>query len=172
MKGICFTEEMFNSVIKGNKTQTRRLIKPRLINRYNIGDIIYLKEPYVDDYINGAMFYKYDKDDLHKLKIMGYEKDSYKRKFWHNKLFMPECYARYFIEIINIRRERLQEISDEDCFAEGVQDIIGTYYYRTASEYFNVQKNTYKSLIDKINGKGTWNSNPEIWVYEFKKVDR
>lgn len=170
MKGICFTEIMFNSVINGNKTQTRRLIKPSVINRYKVGDIVYLKEPYVYDFIGDVVFYKYDKDYLHKLEIIGYEEESYGKKFWRNKLFMPENYARYFIEITNVRKERLQDISIEDCFAEGVQDIIGPYYYRTASEYLYIH--VYKSLIDKINGKGTWDSNPEVWVYGFKKVDR
>lgn len=170
MKGICFIENMFNSVINGNKTQTRRLIKPSVINKYKVGDIVYLKEPYVYDFVGDVVFYKYDKDDLYKLKVIGYEEKSYSKKFWRNKLFMPENYARYFIEITNVRKERLQDISIDDCFSEGMQDIIGTSYYRTASEYLYTY--IYKSLIDKINGKGTWDSNPEVWVYEFKKVDR
>jgi hypothetical protein len=51
MKGICFIEEMFDLVIQGIKTQTRRIANGK--PRYNVGDLVYLKEPYkvFDDFI-------------------------------------------------------------------------------------------------------------------------
>lgn len=68
MRGICFKENMFYAVIGGTKTVTRRLS-----NRYNVGEILYLKEPYFvrDD---GVVEYKFDNISDRK---------------WKNKLFMP-----------------------------------------------------------------------------------
>jgi hypothetical protein len=54
---------------------------------------------------------------------------------------MPEILAQHFIEITGVHCERLQDISDEDCLKSGV-------------------------FLDR--GKGTWERNPYVWVYEFK----
>lgn len=78
------------------------------------------------------------------------------------------------IRITNIRIERLQDISEEDCLAEGIVDfesrINKAHFYSITDEsatYGTAQK-TYSLLIDKICGKGTWKSNPYVFVYEFE----
>lgn len=138
MKGICFVEEMFNAVVDGEKTQTRRISKSDK-PRYKKGDIIYLKEPYFFNPETGNCYYKYKSDDT--------------KYPFANKLFMPESMARYYIKITDVKRERLQDITSEDCAKEGIPcGNIGMY----------------AALIDKINGKGTWGRNPEVWVYDFE----
>ena len=84
------------------------------------------------------------------------------------------------IKITNIRVERLQDISDEDCLAEGIIEHIAeiipnyppyTQYCCGISEvYCDTPRQAFAALIDKINGKGTWESNPYVWVYDFELV--
>ena len=192
MKGIIFSEAIFKAVIEGRKTQTRRIMKTQPIEvwdgvpiksasdtiaiykeiklRYKVGEVVYLKEPYqyVGGY-NAGIKYKYDNDENINL-IVGI--------IWKNKLFMPEKYARYFIEITDVRVERVQDISEEDCLKEGIlcKKFIGDnskYFYETptiSSGFYDTPQQAYAALIDKINGKGTWEANPFVWVYEFKLV--
>lgn len=78
------------------------------------------------------------------------------------------------IRITDVRCERLQDISDSECLREGVQYIeeIEKYYLeRTDREegfYFDSPREAFASLIDKVSGKGTWENNPWIIVYEFE----
>jgi len=213
MKGILFTQENFQAIIDGRKTQTRRIVKLQkwadgieigaagkpfayiekyrhtddaraefIKPRYKVGERVYLKEPYcLDcDFIqhefskewkaNGKIRYKYSGDELSELSrlVGGFNR-------WENKLFMPEKYARYFIEITDVHCERLQDISDEDCLKEGIKPIPQKYngafiynYGRCNCE--NTPKRAYAALFDKINGKGTWEKNPFVWVYSYKLV--
>jgi hypothetical protein len=193
MKGINFKEPLFHQVVSGEKTQTRRIIKPQPVtvfygtpvakcnnqtgvtdirSRYRPGETLYLKEPYhnPDDF---PVTYKYD----------GFYGDKIR---WQNKLFMPARYARYFIEITGVRVERLRDIRINDCFKEGVNQItnhgINPPYSKSITYYnygisgkepdsrprFKTAIEAYAALIDSINGKGTWESNPFVWVYDFK----
>lgn len=158
MKGICFIEELFHAVVNGLKTQTRR-IKKSDTPRYEVGEILYLKEPYLDTPF-GEIYY-------------GFDESRFKGKGWKNKLFMPEKYARHFIRITKVRAERLQDISTEDCLKEGIEynKYNDPYYFHPLSEGGeDTAQDAYAELIDKINGKGTWESNPFVWVYDFELV--
>ena len=193
MKGICFIKPLFPKVADGYKTMTRRIIKPqpddrglRTANvfedwhgneykpRYKVGEIVYLKEPYnneIDGYL--GVGYWYIPSNIKQLNATVKPK---------NKLFMPQKYARYFIKINGVRVERLQDISEEDCLDEGItfglkevaKRALGcimtcTVYYKNGDgkEYESPQE-AFAALIDSINGKGTWNSNPFVFVYSFK----
>lgn len=118
MRGICFKDEMFEAVIHGRKTVTRRMNR-----RYNKGEILYLKEPYVID--DGFIFYKYSSVYLCD-------------KRWKNKLFMPERYARYRIEITDVREERLHDITDDECFKEGVYKVIHRIFCDISETLYSV----------------------------------
>jgi hypothetical protein len=99
---------------------------------------------------------------------------------WNNKMFVRADLMLHQIQITNIRLERLQDISDEDCIAEGIMkgDFSNTwdkYYYNVIGDCichktFKTPKEAYASLIDKVSGKGTWESNPYVFVYEFKLI--
>ncbi|WP_295937648.1 hypothetical protein [uncultured Alistipes sp.] len=166
-------------------------VKPR----YKIGDVIYLKEPYAAEYIDATMpvgryrlSYKFGGDDrfvwgnsddvgygdYEKIRSsMEKSKDGYA-----NKLFMYGWAARYFIEITDVRAERLQDISDDDCFKEGIlpfpTTVLGeatTVNYYTCGQHltmYSSPQHAYSFLIDKINGNGTWDSNPYVWVYDYR----
>lgn len=82
----------------------------------------------------------------------------------------------YKVRITGVRVERLQDISDEDCLREGVRyspEIDKYYFERVDKEqgfYFNSPREAFAALIDKVSGKGTWNSNPFVVVYKFELV--
>ena len=100
-------------------------------------------------------------------------------KGWNNKMFVRSEGCIHQIRTINIRAERLQDISDEDCLAEGITKIVsedGTlrYYVKngTGETLYATDspQNAYAFLIDKVSGNGTWERNPWVWVYEFELV--
>ena len=100
-----------------------------------------------------------------------------KQPGWNNKMFVKANLMPHRIRITNIRVERLQDISEEDCIAEGIWKAhnVGlegvTYWYHgLANSSFRTAKEAYASLIDKISGKGTWKSNPWVFVYDFELV--
>ncbi len=143
-----------------------KYLKPR----YKVGETVYLKEPYI---ITGQTYeYEYlheNKTDIACIKRNG----GYK-----NKLFMPEKYARYFIKITNVRAERLQDISEEDCIKEGIKvgrcgnesKWMKAFYVEGDNQPYITARRAYEMLINKINGKDTWQSNPWVWVYEYELI--
>lgn len=102
---------------------------------------------------------------------------------WDNKMFVKADLMPHRIRITNIRVERLQDISEEDCIAEGIRRF-GKEYVRFKKEYcytcqnyavtdfysFSTPREAYAALIDKISGKGTWEGNPWVFVYDFELV--
>ena len=92
-------------------------------------------------------------------------------------MFVRADLMPHHIRITNIRVERLQDISEEDCLKEGIwrDDNVGlegtTYWYHClANSSFRTAKEAYAALIDKISGKDTWESNPWVFVYDFELV--
>lgn len=99
---------------------------------------------------------------------------------WTNKMFVKSDLMPHHIEITGIKVERLQDISDEDCLKEGIihayTDNNGTKIYHTPHTkrgYLStdVAQQAFADLIDKVSGKGTWEENPFVWVYEFALWD-
>ena len=99
---------------------------------------------------------------------------------WTNKLFTKAELMPHHIRITNIKIEKLQGISDEDCLKEGIVqkfDADGTPRYRVPCEKHtwayatDSARDAYHFLIDKVSGKGTWESNPYVFVYEFELID-
>lgn len=158
-------------------------IKPR----YKVGDILYLKEPYkkwtrgLSEGRHTSILYKYGEETP--CNKVGVDGSSYYTD-WKNKLFMPAYAARHFIKITGVRAERLQDITEEDCRREGILDVefypdegfplsIGhTHYDDGKSVLYTTRKKAYSALIDKINGKGTWDSNPFMWVYDYELIEK
>ena len=80
---------------------------------------------------------------------------------WKPSIFMPRQASRITLEIVSVRVERLQDISPDDCRAEGMpreNNDIGVRY-------------GYGQLWNSINGKGSWDLNPWVWVIQFKRVE-
>lgn len=91
---------------------------------------------------------------------------------WTNKMFVKGDLMISHIRITNVKIERLQAISDIDCMAEGIN-----YYEQdgfswcSIGDLFVTPRGAFAALIDKVSGKGTWESNPYVFVYEFELVD-
>ena len=101
-----------------------------------------------------------------------------KQPGWNNKMFVKADLIPHRVRITNIRVERLQDISDEDCIAEGIYPKANGRWYcydvvrRMGVSYdpYPDPREAYAALIDKISGKGTWESNPYVFVYDFELV--
>ena len=174
-------------VLEGRKTMTRRFVPKgydltltqsnldfiRYYSNYQIGDTLAVAQKYRD--------------------IMPYLADSFRQPStdymknkpgYGNKLFVRADLMPHQIRITNVRVERLQDISDEDCLREGIvtsncKPYFNGYAYDwcydlnndiLASQWYKTPKEAFAALIDKISGKGTWDKTPWVFVYEFKLV--
>lgn len=99
---------------------------------------------------------------------------------WKNKMFVRADLMPHHIRITDIKIERLQDISDEDCLKEGIYKgqcgsvdthFMDAYYYKGDIQPYCTPRDAFAELIDKVSGKGTWESNPYVFVYEFELVD-
>lgn len=99
---------------------------------------------------------------------------------WTNKMYVKPELMPHQIRITNVRAEQLQDISDEDCLKEGIikgkvgsedTHFMDAYYIPTLKkDPFCTPQGAYSYLIDKISGKGTWENNPYVFVYDFELV--
>lgn len=138
---------------------------------YKLGETIAIAQRY-EDLLNDDEFYRLCGKNGMPLERIGYEKG------YNNKMFVRADLMPHHIRINNIRVERLQDISNGGCLKEGIwrDDNVGlegtTYWYHgLANSSFRTPQEAYASLIDLISGKGTWESNPYVVVYEFMLID-
>ena len=95
-----------------------------------------------------------------------------------NKMFVRADLMPHQIRIIGIRCERLRDISDEECIKEGVyagsQALEYPYYFIDTKQFlicdYKSPREAFAALIDKVSGRGTWDRNPWVVVYEFELV--
>jgi len=81
---------------------------------------------------------------------------------WRPSIFMPRWASRITLEVTGVRVERLQDISEADAIAEGIERPNNPVWYAV---------DEYQHLWDQINAKrAPWASNPWVWVIEFKRV--
>jgi hypothetical protein len=82
---------------------------------------------------------------------------------WKPSIHMPKAAARIWLEVVNVRVERLQEITYDDCLREGMWNC-GTDVNTLAA---------FQDLWQNLNAKRGfgWNANPYVWVYELKRVE-
>lgn len=107
-------------------------------------------------------------------------------RYRHAK-FMPRWVSRSLDEVVAVRVERLQDISEADCIAEGVQIPVdaeskaplfrisgkfapANYIDHAPRTSWDWYRTHYASLFESINGPGSWDANPWVWVIEFKRV--
>lgn len=137
---------------------------------YKLGETIAIAQKY-EDLIKNDEFYRLCGKNGMPLECIKYEKGC------HNKMFVRADLMPHHIRIINIRVERLQDISEEDCLEEGIWTRSGKWYCydiikRGMESYdpYPDPREAYSVLIDRISGKGTWESNPWVFVYDFELV--
>lgn len=96
---------------------------------------------------------------------------------WKPSIFMHRALSRVTLEITDVRVERLQDISEADAFAEGIDEEGEAY---SKAEHFqlggsNIRGGTpavfaYADLWESINGEGSWAANPYVWVLTFRRI--
>mgnify|MGYP001740637686 FL=1 len=212
MRKIMFNDAfcLTQAVLSGTKTMTRRLLKvPKTCNgtevcgfnvltnslgiqcvdlldfdghvldswkpHYEVGEVMAIAQCYKDLYPNADF----------EMVGNGFMTES---AGWNNKMFVRANLMKRHIRITDVKFERLQDISKEDCLKEGIifiesLSIIGedAYFfavkhkvrqmYDNILKFFSSPQRAYADLIDKINGKGTWESNPWVVAYSFELVD-
>ncbi len=142
---------------------------------YKLGEVVAIAQSYMDvDRFHrkgkNAAYLEYLDSILPELKLY---------PGWGNKMFVKADLMPHHIKITDIKVERLQDISDEDCLKEGiihVSTFLGQKIYHTPhvnGSYLstNVAQEAFAYLIDKVSGKGTWESNPFVFAYEFVLFD-
>lgn len=143
---------------------------------YKFGEVVAIAQSYMDvDRFHrkgkNAAYLEYLDSILPELKLY---------PGWGNKMFVKADLMPHHIEITEIKIERLQDISDGDCLKEGIihaytdNDGIKIYHTpHTKRGYLStdIPQQAFEFLINKVSGKGTWESNPFVFAYEFKLVD-
>lgn len=197
---ILMSAPMVRAILEGRKTQTRRIVKPqyevnggiwtsiktrgwmyqsRIENCESllkvcpygkIGDILWVKETWMP--LTVGYVYRAD----------GIINENFPGTKWHPSIFMPRVASRIKLEITNIRVERVQDISEEDAIAEGIEyldnqlvdgevDRCRIYFHYSDNELILLDaKSSYQTLWESINGKDSWGKNPWVWVIEFKRI--
>lgn len=96
---------------------------------------------------------------------------------WRSSMFMPRWASRITLEVTDVRVERLQNISEADAEAEGIQPFercAGQSVYRWHGVDSPLAANpvsAYATLWESINGKDSWDANPWIWALSFKRIE-
>ena len=90
---------------------------------------------------------------------------------------MPRWASRITLEIAKVRVERLQEITDSDALAEGVQFLGGTIQSFADTDAGipprqATPRDCFHGLWESINGDDAWDSNPWVWVIEFRRIEQ
>lgn len=196
MRKIMFNDKygLTKAVLEGRKTMTRRIANPisENIDKLIFGKLRDGKNPY-----NGGVVYCLDgriykpafkvgeviavAQSYHALNKEGFGAPEWldhtceDSAGYENKMFVRADLMPYQIRITNVRVERLQDISDEECIREGIVKVQWLYGCEGLCErgdqiYFIKPRGAFAALIDKISGKGTWDSNPYMFVYEFELV--
>jgi hypothetical protein len=113
----------------------------------------------------------------------GYNPMLYNYERWSPSIHMPHWASRLTLEITGVRVERLQDISEEDAQAEGIERVGGEFSctpwrnYRIGCpdemrSHCSARSRSYMTLWESINGPGSWDANPWVWVIEFKRVEQ
>jgi hypothetical protein len=206
---IIFSTEMVKAILDGRKTQTRRILKikgckPFIplpadafkkedIDKWNKdynpygqpGDLLWVREKWENESNDGKWVNFYagniEIENNHSYKIL---------TRWKPSIHMPKVIARIWLEVINVRVQKLNDITPGDACDEGIEycnidvdafkggelqadfknytwkDIEGTpdYFFPTFANPID----SFRTLWQSINGDESWNANPWVWVIEFK----
>jgi hypothetical protein len=96
------------------------------------------------------------------------------KKRWTPAIHMPRAASRITLEVTGVRVERLQDISEADAIAEGVGDQprLAGYSPKAGCQWEPQDpRDLYAQLWEQINGPGSWEVNPWVWVIQFKRLE-
>lgn len=191
MRKICFNElyRLNDAVLTGYKEMTRRIANISLrhsneypeeltdeqkqtiiekLSPYKVGEIVAIAQRYSDverEYLDHKIDYPFSNFPHGEAPI--------ESAGWKNKMFVKPDVMPHQIKITDIRLERLQNITKEDCLKEGIKLVDERYIVENQNGvvlYTNDPILAFSFLINKVSGKGTWEKNPWVFVYSFRLV--
>ena len=182
---ILFSAPMVRALLAGKKTQTRRVIKP--VQPRNDGMWPAGRDPVPDCPHGKVGDYMWVRETLRSHGHFGFplgempQLDAINRRIWsyaadeipdHTgtrvSIHMPRWASRIMLEITGVRVERLRDIGEDDACAEGCN--THGMNLRPAPGGMLPCVQLYSELWESINGPGSWNANPWVWVLEFKRI--
>lgn len=169
---ILFSAPMVRAILDGTKTQTRRVVKnkpytgePAKCPYGAAGDFLWIREKWqrlrdaagrqIVEYCAGPFLL---------------DVETHKR--WHPSIHMPRWASRITLEVTGVRVERLQDISESDAIAEGIERNVFNDEWSGYGQFHGAAltpKGSYRALWESINGPGSWDANPWVWVVEFTR---
>lgn len=169
--------------------------------KYQVGDILWVRETwdyyetseeYIDENtieyrvayaykalntqpkINDIQWVKVSEDKYWKAQEKIDDEEAHDISRWKPSIHMPRSAARIFLEVVSVRAERLQDISERDAFAEGVIKEhnpipAGATWSDTLGK---ASLKAFQSIWKDIHGEKNWDENPFVWIYEFKRIEK
>ena len=141
-------------------------------SRYAVGEIVAIAQGYIDVY-SPTDFASYE----HAQSVMS-------SPGWLNKMYVRADLMPRHIKITGIKAEPLCGISDEDCLREGIKaeqmsDGRWEFYFtdkrgacnRPTQHMFRTPYRAFKALIDKLNHRGFFETNPLVFAYSYEIID-
>lgn len=208
LKPILFNTEMVKAIQDGRKTQTRRVCKGQgecnpvqcgYHPPYKPGDILWVREKWKhvynfddgDQIIEGTGRYVYYADNPMPFDYwVDPDTGEHKEQMpWKPSIHMPKDAARIFLRVKDVRAERLWDISEADCLAEGIMGFTKdgkiTKFSTQSGDmpsvpwqdmpenpvhaFWDLWNSTIKSADRNRYG---WLENPWVWVIEFERIEK
>lgn len=183
-RGILFSADMVRAILDGRKTQTRRIVKlPPMLEpitvrvtwdekigwyaydeeypdeghvplepKYSVGDRLWVREAHRKDALLGVAYRADESDEF---------VNSHR---WRPSIHMHKAHARIWLEVTDVRVQRVQEIGEEDARAEGCGIILGVKIDADTG------RRHFAQLWERINGPGAWSRNDWAWAYTFRRL--
>jgi len=194
---IIFSAQMVRAILEGRKSQTRRIVKPQPdklpIRIQEAGHAIWHEGKFHFRKNDGTLIGAWEKKcpygqpgtrlwvretfwkNIHDGSIITESPDPKYKIWWEKKpsIHMPRSASRILLEVLDVRVERLHEISEQDAIAEGVEqwpDGNWKAYGKYAGKYSDA-RNSFWSLWNSINGENADIANPWVWVITFRRLE-
>lgn len=194
--GMLFSGPMVRAILDRRKTQTRRIINPqprvvlaqygdgsietnqifrhgdqRLRCQVRPGDRIYVRETWgiLEDKHHHYCYFV-DPQGRSRQQLVGNR--------WRPSIHMPKAAARIWLEVTDVRTERLQDISEKDAIAEGIDmesEFASLCIDLETAPYSNdlVRNSAAITVFKKLweSTCGSWDANPWVWAISFKRIE-
>ena len=182
---ILFSGAMVRALLDGTKTQTRRLCKlsvhagmpePEMASLLACcpygqpGAQLWVREAWR----SGRLTDRFPPREMTPHPVW-YEADGPASQACNGKLrpgmFMPRWASRITLEVSGVRAERLQSISHEDAWDEGIRPGADGLYSCPNASFAETPIDAYRQLWEHLNGAKSWAENPWVWVLCFRRIE-
>ena len=140
-------------------TTWRKLLAYRELKPpHQVGDVLYVRETWAKDYFGNYVY------------MADYVGTTISPEWkWKPSIHMPKEAARIFLRVTKIKPEQLQDITDKEARAEGVNPATNNSGIAHRAMFMKIWDSTIPKKDLKKHG---WNANPWVWVIEFEKIEK